>query len=137
MINVYGFYTGCHQIYSPVILIYCFIRTIIALAAKMKWKLHQMDVNKAFLNGVIEEEVYIKKPQGFEVEDIKSHVYKMKKALYGLKQATRAWYGRIDGFLMSLGFTKSKADSNLYFKVINDELVILLLYVDDLFLTEE
>jgi hypothetical protein len=103
----------------------------------MKWKMHQMDVKIAFLNGVIEEEVYIEKPQGFEVEDRKSHVYKMKKSLYGLKQSPRAWYGRIDSFLMRFGFTKSKEESNLYFKVMNDELVILLLYVDDLFLTEE
>jgi hypothetical protein len=116
---------------------YTSIRTIISLVANMKWKLHQMDVNTAFLNGVIEEEVYIEKPQGFEVEDRKSHVYKLKKDLYGLKQAPRAWYGRIDSFVMSLGFTKSKEDSNLYFKVMNDEPVILLLYVDDLFLTRE
>jgi hypothetical protein len=116
---------------------YTSIRTIIALAAKMKWKLHQMDVKTTFLNGVIEEEVYIEQPQGFEVEDRKTHVCRLKKALYGLKQAPRAWYGRIDSFLMSLGFTKSKVDSNLYFKVMNDEPVILLLYVDDLFLTGE
>jgi hypothetical protein len=116
---------------------YTSIRTIIALAAKIKWKLHQMDIKTDFLNGVIEEEVYIEQPQGFEVEDKKSHVCKLKKALYGLKQAPRAWYGPIDSFLMSLGFTKSKADSNLYFKVMNDEPVILLLYVDDLFLTGE
>jgi hypothetical protein len=116
---------------------YTSIRTIIALAAKMKWKLHQMDVKTTFLNGVIEEEVYIEKPQGFEVEDRKSHVCKLKKALYRLKQAPRAWYGRIDSFLTSLGFTKSKADSNLYFKVMNDEPVILFLYVDDLFLIGE
>jgi hypothetical protein len=103
----------------------------------MKWKLHQMDVKTTFLNGVIEEEVYIEQPQGFEVEDIKNHVYRLKKALYGLKKAPRAWYGRIDNFLMSLGFTKSIADYNLYFKVMNDELVILLLYVDDLFLIGE
>jgi len=62
-------------------------------------------------------------------------VCKLKKALYGLKQAPRTWYGRIDGFLMSLGFTKSKADSNLYYKVVDDGPMILLLYVDDLFLT--
>jgi hypothetical protein len=61
----------------------------------------------------------------------------LKKALYGLKQAPRAWYGRIDNFLTSLGFTKSKANSNLYFKIMDNELVILLLYVDDLFLTGE
>ena len=103
----------------------------------MKWKLYQMDVKTAFLNGVIEEEVYIEQPQGFEVEDRKSHVCRLKKALYRLKQAPRAWYGRIDSFLTSLGFTKSKEYSNLYFKVMNDEPMILLIYVDDLFLTGE
>jgi hypothetical protein len=77
---------------------YTSIRTIIALAAKMKWKLHQMDVKTTFLNGVIEEEVYIEQTQGFEVEDRKTHVGKLKKPLYGLKQAPRAWYGRIDIF---------------------------------------
>jgi hypothetical protein len=96
-----------------------------------------MDVKTTFLNGVIEEEVYIEQPQWFEVEDRKTHVCKLKKALYRLKQAPRSWYGRIDSFLMSLGFMKSKADSNIYFKVMSDELVILLLYVDDLFLTGE
>jgi hypothetical protein len=116
---------------------YTSIRTIIAIAAKMNWKLHQMDIKIALLNGVIEEELYIEQPQGFEVEDRKTHVCTLNKALYGLKQAPRAWYGRIDSFLTSLGFTKSKADSNLYFKVMNDEPVILLLYVDDLFLTGE
>ena len=55
--------------------------------------------------------------------------------MYGLKQAPRAWYGRIDSFLTSLGFTKSKFNPNLYMKVVDDEPIILLLYVDDLFLT--
>jgi hypothetical protein len=71
------------------------------------------------------------------IEDRKTHVYRLKEALYVLKQAPRAWYGRIDSFLTSLGFTKSKADSNLHFKVMNDEPMMLLLYVDDLFLTDE
>jgi hypothetical protein len=65
-----------------------------------------MDAKTAFLNGVIEEEVYIEQPQGFEAEDRKSHVCKLKKAVYGLKQAPRAWYGRIDSFLTSLGFNQ-------------------------------
>ena len=113
---------------------YTLIRAIMALASMMKWDLHQMDVKTAFLNGVIEE-VYIEQPQGFEVEDRRTHVCKLKKALYGLKQAPRAWYGRIDSFLSNMGFTKSKANPNLYLNIVEDELVILLLYVDDLLLT--
>jgi hypothetical protein len=81
--------------------------------------------------------VYIEQPQGFEVENRKTYVRRLKKAPYGLKQAPRAWYGRIDSFLTSLGFTKSKVDPNLYFKVMNDEAVILLLHVNDFFLTRE
>jgi hypothetical protein len=124
------------ETFSPIAK-YTSILTIIALAAKMKWKLHYMDVKTTFLNGVIEEEVYIEQPQRFEVEDRNTHVCRLKKALYGLKQAPRAWYGRIDSFMTNLGFTKSKVDPNLYFKVMNDEPVILLLYVDDLFLIGE
>ena len=94
-----------------------------------------MDVKTAFLNGVVKEEVYVEQPLGFETHDRKIHVCKLKKDLYGLKQAPRTWYDRMDNFFMSLGFTKSKVDSNLYFKVEDGRPVILLLYVDDLFLT--
>ena len=79
---------------------------------------------------MIEEEVYIKQPQGFEVEDRVTHVCKLKKDLYGLKQDPRK-----DSFLTTLVFTKSKVDPNLYLEVMDDEPVILLMYVDDLFLT--
>jgi hypothetical protein len=85
-----------------------------------------MDVKITFLNSVIEEEVYVEQPQGFETHDSHTHVCRLKKAMYGLKQAPRAWYGRIDSFLMSLGFTKSKVDSNLYYKVVDGGPVILL-----------
>ena len=64
-----------------------------------------------------------------------THVCKLKKDLYGLKQDPRAWYGRIDSFLTSLGFTKIKANPNIYINVMDDEPVILLLYVDDIFIT--
>ena len=76
-------------------------------------------------------------PLGFEAHDRESHVCRLKKSLYGLKQEPRTWYCRIDGFLSILGFTKSKADSNLYYKVVDDGLMILLLYMDDLFFTRE
>ena len=73
-----------------------------------------MDVKTTFLNGVVEEEVYVELPLGFEADDKETHVCKLRKYLYGLKQAPRTWYNRIDSFLSSLGFTKSKVDSNLY-----------------------
>lgn len=96
-----------------------------------------MDVKTTFLNGIIEEEVCIEQPEGFVVHGKESHVSKLKKALYGLKQAPRAWYERIDRYLMGLGFSKNDVDSNLYFKVINGEALILILYVDDLLITGE
>ena len=67
-----------------------------------------MDVNTAFLNGVVEEEVYVEQPLGFETHDRENHVCKLNKALYGLKHAPRTWYDIIDNFLTGLGFTKSK-----------------------------
>ena len=104
---------------------YTSIRTIMALASMMKWNLHQMDVKTTFLNGMIEEKVYIEQPQMFEFEHRMTHVCKLKKDLYGLKQDPRAWYGRIDSFLTRLGFTKSKLDPNLYLRVMDDEPIIL------------
>ena len=70
-----------------------------AIVAEMGWKIHQMDVKTAFLNGILEEEVYIEQPQGFKVYGRESHICRLLKALYGLKQAPRAWYSRIDSYL--------------------------------------
>jgi len=114
---------------------YTSVRTMISLVAQMVWEIHQMDVKTTFLNGVIEEEVYIEQPEGFETHEKKYHVCKLKKALYGLKQAPRAWYGQIDGYLQKMGFIKSDANPNLYYLVVENEPLILVLYVDDLFLT--
>ena len=101
----------------------------------MKWKIHQMDVKTTFLNGVVEEEVYVEQPLRFETHDREFHVCILKKSLCGLKQAPMTWYGRIGSILSSLGFPKSKVDSNLYYKVEDGNPVILLLHVDDLFVT--
>jgi hypothetical protein len=119
--------------FSPVAR-YTSIQTIIDLSFVMGWKLHHMYVKKTFLNGNIKWEVFVEKPNGFVRHNKGNHVCKLKKALYGLKQAPIVWYDRIDGFLKSPGFQKSDADANLYFKVRGNHLVILLLYVDDLFL---
>ena len=96
-----------------------------------------MDVKTTLLNGVVKEEVYMEHALGFETHGRKTHVCKLKKELYGLKHALRTWYNRMDSFLMSQGFTKSKADSNLYYKVDEGNPMILLLYVDDLFVIGE
>ena len=116
---------------------YTSIRAIMSLAASMGWSLHQMDVKTTFLNGSIEEEVYIEQPQGFEVHSRDTHVCRLKKSSYGLKQDPSARYARIDIYLMRLGLSKSHADPNLYYKVVNNAPMILLLYVNDLFLTGE
>ena len=80
-----------------------------------------MDVKTSFLNGVVEDEVYVEQPLGFETHDQQSHVCRWKKALYRLKQVPRTWYGRIDSFLMSLDFTKNKVVSNLCNKIGDDD----------------
>ena len=87
---------------------YTSIRTVLALDAVMKWKIHQMDVKTTFLNGVVEEEVYVVQPLGFKTHDRETHVCKLKKALYGLKQAPRTWYDRIDSFLTRLALPRVK-----------------------------
>jgi hypothetical protein len=76
------------------------IRILLAFSVAKGFKLHQMDVKSAFLNGVLEEEVYVRKPPGFESEKHPNRVYKLRKALHGLKQAPRAWYDRLRGVLV-------------------------------------
>ena len=75
------------------------VRTVLAIAAQNKWHVRQMDVKSAFLNGYLEEEVYVEQPQGYEVPGQEHKVYRLKKALYGLKQAPRACYSQIDSYL--------------------------------------
>jgi hypothetical protein len=79
------------------------IRILLAFSVAKGFKLYQMDVKRAFLNGFLEEEVYVKQPPGFESVEFPNTVYRMRKALYGLKQAPRAWYGRLRGFLLARG----------------------------------
>lgn len=105
---------------------YSSIQAVISIDLELGWRIHQMDVKSTFLN----EEVYLEQPHGFKVHDRELHVCRLKKALYGLEQAPRAWYYRINNYLQSMGFTKSEADSNLYFILAGSEILILVLYVD-------
>ena len=82
------------------------IRILIAFAAFMGFKLYQMDVKSAFLNGDLKEEVFVRQPPGFEDVELRNHVFRLNKALYGLKQAPRAWYERLSKFLLKNGFKR-------------------------------
>jgi hypothetical protein len=101
------------------------IRILLAYATHHGFKLYQMDVKSAFLNGPIKEEVYVEQPPGFEV-------YKLSKALYGLKQAPRAWYECLRDFLITNGFKVGKADPTLFTKTIAKDLFVCQIYVDDI-----
>ena len=108
------------------------IRILLAYACYMDFKLYQMDVKSAFLNGLINEEVYVKQPPGFE--DIKNpdFVYKLKKALYGLKQAPRSWYERLSTFLIEKGYIMGKVDHTLFIKRDGKDQIVVQIYVDDI-----
>ena len=80
------------------------IRLVLAIAAQNRWNVFQLDVKSAFLNGILQEEIYVEQPEGFMEQGEEEKVYLLKKALYGLKQAPRAWYSKIDEHLSSLGF---------------------------------
>ena len=108
------------------------IRMLLAFASFMDFKLYQMDVKSAFLNGFIEEEIYIEQPPHFESFDFLNHVFKLSKALYGLKQALRAWYERLSNFLLEKGFSKGKVDTTLFIKKSKHDLLIVQIYVDDI-----
>ncbi|WVZ85128.1 hypothetical protein U9M48_032080 [Paspalum notatum var. saurae] len=90
------------------------IRILLAFAASKGFKLQQMDVKSAFLNGFIEEEVYVRQPPSFESARFPDRVYKLRKALYGLKQAPRAWYARLKSFLLKSGFVMGSVDKTLF-----------------------
>jgi len=108
------------------------IRVLLAFACFKNFKLYQMDVKSAFLNGVIKEDVYVEQPPGFESSQFPNHVFKLKKALYGLKQAPRAWYERLSSFLLDRGFKKGSVDTTLFLQKVKEEILIVQIYVDDI-----
>ncbi|KAL2246006.1 UNVERIFIED_CONTAM: Retrovirus-related Pol polyprotein from transposon RE1 [Sesamum indicum] len=105
------------------------IRTFLAVICKQHWFLHQLDINNAFLHGFIEEEIYMKPPEGYDVPA--GHVCKLKKSLYGLKQASRQWNLEFTKQLEKIGFTQSKSDHCLFTVHTDTGFFCLLVYVDD------
>ncbi|CAL2253986.1 unnamed protein product [Prunus armeniaca] len=111
------------------------MRALVALAAQKNWKLFQLDVKFAFLNGVLSEEVYVDQPSGFVIQGSEDKVYRLKKALYGLKQAPRAWYEEINSYFTRAGFHRSLSEATLYTKRSTSGILIVSLYVDDIIYT--
>eukprot|EP00253_Pinus_taeda_P003538 PITA_03538 len=110
------------------------IRLILSLAASFKWEVHQMDVKSAFLHGDLREEIYMEQPIWF-IQANSSLVCWLKKSLYALKQAPRAWYAKMDSFLLESGFSRCHSDNTVYTKKVGKSLIILVICVDDLILT--
>eukprot|EP00253_Pinus_taeda_P005098 PITA_05098 len=108
---------------------------MLSIAAQNKWKVYQMDVKSAFLNGVLKEEVYVEQPLGYEKKGEEHKVCKLKKALYELKQAPRAWYNRIDSYLLDNDFDKCEGEPIVYIKEKDGKILIVVLYVDDVIFT--
>ncbi|GAA0168386.1 transmembrane signal receptor [Lithospermum erythrorhizon] len=112
------------------------IRMIIGLAAQKGWKLFQLDVKSAFLQGELDEEVFVAQSQGYTVKGKEDQVYKLHKALYGLKQAPRAWYNRIENHFVKENFKKCNSEQTLFTKRSKEgKIIIVSVYVDDLIYT--
>ncbi|GKB40468.1 retrovirus-related pol polyprotein from transposon TNT 1-94, partial [Tanacetum coccineum] len=108
------------------------IRIFIANAATKNMIIYQMDVKTAFLNGDLQEEVFVSQPEGFEDQDNPTHVYRLKKALYGLKQAPRAWYDTLSKFLLANNFFKGAVDPTLFTRKSGKHILLVQIYVDDI-----
>ena len=109
------------------------IRLVLSIVASKIWEAHHMDVKSAFLHGDLEEEIYMKQPEG--LIDDPSLVCRLRKYLYGLKQAPRAWYSNMDSFLVSQKFEICKSHCNVYMQKKEVLLLFIVIYVDDLLIT--
>ena len=123
------------ETYAPVAR-YPSIRALLALTAHHDWELHQMDVKSAYLNGDLDEEIYMSQPDGYDVPET-NLVCKLNKSLYGLKQAARTWHLKMDDALKEHGFTALAADQCVYTRVQDGHVIVIALYVDDLLLASD
>ncbi|CAI7849849.1 unnamed protein product, partial [Closterium sp. NIES-53] len=119
------------EIFAPVVKPVT-LRTVLASVAVEGWHVKQMDITTVFLNGMLLEDIYMAQPDGYE--DGTSRVCKLKKAIYGLKQAPRCWYEKLEEVLLSGGFKTSQADHSLFLLGEGEQLLLLLVFVDDILL---
>ncbi|GJW54420.1 retrovirus-related pol polyprotein from transposon TNT 1-94 [Tanacetum coccineum] len=108
------------------------IRIFLVFAIYMNFKVYQIDVKSAFLNGKLKEEVYVKQPPGFESSEFSDYVCKLDKAFYGLKQAPRAWYETLSTFLIQNKFTRGRIDNTLFIYKSKGDVLLVQVYVDDI-----
>lgn len=122
------------ETYSPVVRT-ATVRLIIHIAMVLKWEIKQMDVTNAFLHGDLTETVYTRQPAGFIDETKPDHVCLLHKSLYGLKQSPQAWFDKFSTFLLEFGFKCSIKDPSLFVFLKGKDVIMLLLYVDDMLIT--
>ena len=91
-----------------------------------------MDIKSAFLNGLIQKEVYVEQHHGFESNTFLNHIFKLNKALYGLNQATWAWYECRSSFILNNGFEREKVDTTLFHKNYDSQFILVQIYMDDI-----
>lgn len=108
-------------------------RIILSIAISSGWTIKQLDVNNAFLNYKLKEEVHMEQPPGFEISS--NLVCKLHKAIYGLIEAPRAWFDKLHGVLLTLGFISAKSNQSLFVKTTSQHKFYLLVYVDDILVT--
>ena len=108
------------------------LRILLSIACTMDFKLYQMDVKCAFLNGFLNEEVFVEQPKGFQDPHFPNHVLRLKKAVYEMKQAPRAWYDRLTNYLLDRGFQRGYIDRTLFVKKDENYLLVAQVYVDDI-----
>ncbi|GER52645.1 transposon Ty1-DR1 gag-pol polyprotein [Striga asiatica] len=111
------------------------IRIVLSIAISLGWDLRQVDVDNAFLHGMLHEEIFMEQPPGFEINPHAGLVCKLNKSICGLKQASRAWSSTLSTILLSLGFVASRADPSLFFKHNASSSIFVLAYVDDIIIT--
>ena len=121
------------ETFSPVAMVKS-IRILLAIAAYHDYEIWQMDVKTAFLNGSLEEDVYMTQPEGFVIPKNAKKICKLDKSIYGLRQASRRWNIRFDQTVKEFGFIQSEDESCVYKKVSGSNVAILVLYVDDILL---